>query len=249
MNIHSNDGTASFYQSTNFEHVANVITHGLFILPSLLGLVFLIQLASNHHQFLNALLYGFALVALFSVSTTYHCVCYVGTCKRLRDFLHRCDRACIYFFIAASYTPWLTLRDMTPSCWFLHVRWLVWLLAFLGILYQQLYHEKYKWLETAIYIVVGLFPSVVVIHMPVCPGLRELLLGGLSFLVGVVFFKSDGRIPCAHAVWHLFVGLGAMLHYYAVCKYLMGKHNEGQVFTELWIEHYVMLSMSVTYLF
>lgn len=45
-------------------------------------------------------------------------------------------------------------------------------------------------------------------------------VGGLIYVVGVVFFKSDGRIPCAHAIWHMFVAAAAGFHYYAILNYL-----------------------------
>lgn len=51
-------------------------------------------------------------------------------------------------------------------------------------------------------------------------GLPELVAGGLSYCLGMVFFKSDGRIPFAHAIWHLFVAIGAGIHYYAIWRYL-----------------------------
>ncbi|KAL0198786.1 hypothetical protein M9458_007326, partial [Cirrhinus mrigala] len=51
-------------------------------------------------------------------------------------------------------------------------------------------------------------------------GLYELAFGGLVYCLGVVFFKSDGVIPFAHAIWHVFVALAAAIHYYAIWKYL-----------------------------
>lgn len=51
-------------------------------------------------------------------------------------------------------------------------------------------------------------------------GLLELVFGGFFYCLGMVFFKSDGRIPFAHAIWHLFVAIGAGIHYYAIWRYL-----------------------------
>jgi len=171
------------------------------------------------------LIFGFALVALFSVSTTFHSIFYIGRFRLLKDILHRCDRAVIYIFIAASYTPWLNLKEVAHGSWTSHFGWLVWIMAFLGILYQQLYHERYKWLEITFYIIMGVVPAIAIMQIQEVFGMRELLLGGASYIVGVGFFKSDGFIPCAHAIWHLFVGLGSLYHYFAVCKYLMGQSN------------------------
>jgi monocyte-to-macrophage differentiation protein len=50
--------------------------------------------------------------------------------------------------------------------------------------------------------------------------ITELKLGGLIYVSGLIFFKSDGRIPCAHAIWHLFVAAAAGFHYYAILNHV-----------------------------
>ena len=52
----------------------------------------------------------------------------------------------IYLFIAGSYTPWLQLRHLEGGT--VELRWAVWLLALSGIIYQQLFHEQYKGINT-----------------------------------------------------------------------------------------------------
>lgn len=43
------------------------------------------------------------------------------------------------------------------------MRYLVWVMAIIGILYQQVFHEQYKMLEIVLYLVMGVGPSVAVI--------------------------------------------------------------------------------------
>ncbi|KAF5285881.1 hypothetical protein FQA39_LY04342 [Lamprigera yunnana] len=136
-----------------------------------------------------------------------------------KDALHRCDRAMIYIFIAGSYFPWLTLQPLPSNCWASSMKWLIWLLAALGILYQQAFHEKYKMLETLCYIFMGLFPFPFITQHEFL-GQTELKIGGMVYGLGVIFFKMDGSIPCAHAIWHLFVVMAAAVHYFAVLNYL-----------------------------
>lgn len=92
----------------------------------------------------------------------------------MKDALHRCDRAMIYIFIAASYFPWLNIEYFSDNDLF-SMRYVVWIMAIMGILYQQIFHEKYKMLETIFYIVMGIGPSVAILN--VVSKMFELLLG------------------------------------------------------------------------
>ncbi|XP_031353187.1 monocyte to macrophage differentiation factor 2 isoform X3 [Photinus pyralis] len=146
------------YRPTEVEHIANVITHGIWIAPSIWATLELLYRSHNGAQFFSGLVYGAALIFLFCVSTCFHCVFYRHKHGHLKDVLHRCDRAMIYIFIAGSYFPWLTLQSLPSNCWASSMKWLVWLLAALGIVYQQVFHEKYKMLETICYVIMGIFP-------------------------------------------------------------------------------------------
>ncbi|KAG8040603.1 hypothetical protein G9C98_002599 [Cotesia typhae] len=217
MNPRADATTA--YVPTYIEHLANIITHGIWIVPALLGATELISRSTNWTQLTSAWVYGVALLLLFVISTTFHCVHYRNH-RQLKDMLHRCDRAMIYVFIAATYFPWLMVEDFPDNDIIPTMRYLVWIMAILGILYQQVFHEKYKMLDTIFYLVMGVGPSIAVITVNKFDNIRELKTGGFIYIVGILFFKSDGRIPCAHAIWHVFVTVAAGFHYYAILNHL-----------------------------
>jgi monocyte-to-macrophage differentiation protein len=217
------------YVPTEGEHIANMVTHGMWILPSIAGLIWMLHLSSGYVQHVVAILYGLCMFALFTISTTFHALAYFSDpCSKLRNFFHLGDRAVIYLFIAASYTPWLTLKEYSQySAWASIMLSLVWLAAFLGIIYQYTFHERYKWLEIVFYLSLGVAPSIVVLEMKDSTGVHEMAVGGIIYISGVIFFKCDGIIPFAHAIWHCFVFLGALFHFRAVCLYLLGSQSDG----------------------
>ncbi|KAK7456519.1 hypothetical protein BaRGS_00039375 [Batillaria attramentaria] len=212
------------YEPTDVEHIANIITHGAWVLPSAGALIFMVYLATSDLHLAVAVIYGLALIALFSVSTAFHVVSYTGWLKDWKFFFHMGDRAIIYIFIASSYTPWLLLKEFHN--WAEEVLYIVWFLAVSGIIYQYVFHERYKKLEIILYLITGICPAVVILDVKDSAGLYELALGGITYVLGVVFFKCDGVIPFAHAIWHCFVFVGALFHFYAICVHLLGAFEE-----------------------
>ncbi|XP_042777015.1 monocyte to macrophage differentiation factor 2 isoform X2 [Panthera onca] len=207
------------YQPTEYEHAANCATHALWIIPSILGSSNLYFLSDDDWETISAWIYGLGLCGLFVVSTVFHTISWKKRHLRMVErCLHMFDRMVIYFFIAASYAPWLNLRELGP--WASHMRWLVWIMASVGTVYVFFFHERYKLVELLCYVIMGFFPALVILSMPNTEGIWELMTGGVFYCLGMVFFKSDGRIPFAHAIWHLFVAFGAGTHYYAIWRYL-----------------------------
>lgn len=54
------------------------------------------------------------------------------------------------------------------------------------------------------------------------------------YVLGLVFFKSDGRIPCAHAIWHLFVAAAAGFHYYAILSHVFPETDLTNIPGNIW---------------
>jgi hemolysin III len=51
-------------------------------------------------------------------------------------------------------------------------------------------------------------------------GLKLLLAGGLCYTGGLLFY-GIARIPYHHAIWHLWVVAGSLLHYLAIWYYVI----------------------------
>ncbi|CAO2630407.1 Monocyte to macrophage differentiation factor 2 [Lemmus lemmus] len=129
------------YQPTEYEHAANCATHAFWIIPSILGSSNLYFLSDDDWETISAWIYGLGLCGLFVVSTIFHTVSWKKSHLRMVEHcLHMIDRMVIYFFIAASYAPWLNLRELGP--WASHMRWLVWIMASVGTIYVFFFHER-----------------------------------------------------------------------------------------------------------
>ena len=84
-------------------------------------------------------------------------------------------------------------------------------------------------------------------------GVAELKQGGAIYLIGVVFFKLDGRLPLAHAIWHLHVVIASMIHYWAVVEYLIpgieGRFQKN-IFQQLFfVQQIFLLRLAISSLF
>jgi monocyte-to-macrophage differentiation protein len=88
--------TNEAYIPTPVEHVANVATHGIWIVPSLIGSMELLRRSTTWAQHVSAYVYGTSLILLFGVSTIFHTVHYYNH--------NRCDYL-ISFSLPISDSP------------------------------------------------------------------------------------------------------------------------------------------------
>ncbi|XP_066914723.1 monocyte to macrophage differentiation factor-like [Clytia hemisphaerica] len=206
------------YNPTDVEQKANIITHGINIPFAVVAVYFMVIKSKDNLDLVCTLVYGTSLLMLFTVSTLFHVISLLPKWResRLRKIFHLCDRFSIYIFISASYMPWLLLQRTIPNAH--DIVTLLWSIAAMGIVYSLVMHEKYKMLETAIYLCQGFGPAIFLIKHA-STSLFELALGGLLYVIGVIFFKSDGHLPFAHAIWHILGSIAAWVHHYGIWMY------------------------------
>jgi hemolysin III len=202
------------------EAIANSLTHGIGALLAVAGLVVLAVAASRRGSvaaLVGCVVFGAALVLLYTSSTLYHSLGHVHA--RARAVLRALDHSAIFLLIAGTYTPFTLVSLRGPWGWSLFA--VVWGLAAAGIALRLALRRRPTGLFVALYLAMGWCVVVAVkpLLAAVAPGgIALLVAGGLAYSVGVVFYAS--KRPYPHAVWHVFVLAGSACHYAAVLRYV-----------------------------
>jgi hemolysin III len=197
----------------------NSITHLLGSVLSFIGLIFLVvraALAGDPWKIVSFSIFGATLVALYTSSALYHSI--QGASKKI---FQKIDHSAIYLLIAGSYTPFtlVTLRGV----WGWSLFGVVWGLAIIGILQDLLFAKRRGVLSVAIYLLMGWIAMVAfrpLSHALPGAGMTWLVIGGLFYTVGIVFYALDKKIVHSHGIWHLFVLAGSVCHYCTIFLYV-----------------------------
>lgn len=197
----------------------NSITHLVGSVLALCGASVAITLAAQRGGFgrITAVaIYGAMLLVLYLSSTLYHSL--KGKPKRV---FHVFDHCAIYLLIAGTYTPFTLVTLRGAWGWTLFA--IVWLLAIAGVLKDTLLHGRYRAISVVLYVLMGWL--IVAAFAPLQralppPALVLLMIGGVIYTVGIVFFALSKKVAHMHGVWHLFVLAGSVFHYVAVVRYV-----------------------------
>lgn len=98
----------------------------------------------------------------------------------------------------------------------------IWGMALIGIVLDALPRRGARIVPFFIYFVMGWLVLVALDPLLAAlprAGFYWLLVGGVLYTSGIVFFALDRRYPWAHGVWHLFVLGGSVSHYVAILRY------------------------------
>ncbi len=197
------------------EEFWNVITHGLGLLLSIVGLIVLIIVSSINLSTMHIIaysIYGVSLVVLYAASTAYH----MSKKEKIRLRLNVFDHSAIYVLIAGTYTPiaLITLHGIVG--WSLLA--VIWGLAIVGIVLKLFFTGRFDRLSTLIYVFMGWLAVIAIkplIENMSMPGLIWLMIGGLFYTIGAVFYLRNS-LKFNHVIFHVFVLLGSISHFICI---------------------------------
>jgi hemolysin III len=205
------------------EEIAHTSTHGLGVVLSIVGLTVLVARAALYGDALHVVavsVFGATLVLMYTASTLYHSIP-ATSLPRTKRVLRVIDHSLIYFLIAGTYTPFTLVTLQGPWGWGLFA--FTWGLALAGVGFKIFATGKFERLSLAIYLGMGWCAVVAVeplLRNLEIGGLILMLAGGLTYSGGVAFYAWE-RLRYHHAIWHLFVLGGSVLHFFAVLFYVV----------------------------
>ncbi len=196
------------------EEFFHVITHGVAFVLTIISALFLFYYSSSNPlgQLLGILVFVFSMAGVFLSSTLYH----LSREVKIRSCLQKVDHMCIYLLIAGTNTP-IAIRYLDSFYVFFYLV-LIWLVALSGIIAKLYYYSFFERYDLGYYVAMGLLGGGLVLfvyHRMSVGVLCGLVLGGLSYLIGVFFYRKK-QMPYHHVIWHLWVIGGGAFHYWAV---------------------------------
>ncbi len=193
------------------ELIANSISHGIGVLLSIAGLIILLIHANGTLEMISAIVFGISMILLYLSSTLFHS--FPEKMKRVFAVFQRFDHSSIFILITGTYTPFLILVVDNTKGYILLA--MLWLITIIGIVFKSIWIKKFKTIHLIIYLLMGWSGILVyndfmlnIIHFD------YVLLGGISYTIGVAFYIS--KFKYSHFVWHLFVIFGTFMHFLAI---------------------------------
>lgn len=202
------------------EERVNISSHAIGLLLSIAALVLLMIHASANGDVWHIVsfsIFGASLIILFAASTIYHSTRDPDSRARLRVV----DHASIYILIAGTYTPFTLVTLSGPIGW--TIFGISWGMALSGIVLKLFFTGRYELVSTFMYVFMGwiiVFAISPLIDNLSSDGLSWLVAGGIAYTMGAILYGIK-KIKFNHAIFHVFVLIGAFCHFVAVYFYVL----------------------------
>ena len=198
-------------QYTIGEEIVNSITHGLGAILSIAGLVVLIVFAAlygDSWHIVSFSIFGGTLVVLYLASTLYHSF----SKPSVKKVFKKLDHSAIFLLIAGTYTPFVLVS--LRGAWGWSIFGVIWSLAIFGIVTKFSNISRFRKASVVVYLFMGWLGLIAfkeILNGVPLLSLKLLVIGGLSYTGGVIFYcwKKLG-------IWHVSVLCGSVAHYFSI---------------------------------
>lgn len=200
--------------------LGNCITHAFGAVLSVAATVMLLLKAHDLRHIISAVIYGFALIAVYTVSATYHGL-KPGEAKRIARLI---DHSTVPILIAGTATPCALVVLYEISIGHsLVVLILAWFCTLFGLFSKLFFFEKLKSVTVAVYIISCI--AMVLSAIPVIGeingnGFKGIVLGNAAYLIGAVFCGLGRKREALHIVFHVFVLIAGAIHFFVIYYYM-----------------------------
>ena len=203
------------------EELINSISHGFGAVLGIVAVVLcVIKSIGSAMAVVCSAIYGGSMIILYMMSTMYHAL----KRNRAKKVFRVIDHCSVYLLIAGTYTPYTLVGLGGAIGWVLFG--IVWAAAIVGITLNAVSLSKFKIFSMITYIAAG---WVIVIAMKplidsiAFTGVLYLLLGGLAYTLGAVLYMVSKKknLKYGHSVFHIFVLLGSLLHFFSIYFYVI----------------------------
>ncbi len=205
------------------EEIANAVSHGVMALFGIVAMILLIIKADTTLGIVAAILFGFGMINLYTMSTIYHAMFHPVA----KNVFRRFDHLSIYLLIGGSFAPPLLLLPELQKPFIgqiglgLFIFIIQWILIIIGVVLKSIWVNKYVALHTIVFLILG-WSSLVFIHQLFLfssTAFWLLLSGGIAYSLGVIFFALP-KVKYFHFIWHIFCILGTVFMFFAYYNYL-----------------------------
>ncbi len=198
--------------------------HGSAAAAGLVGTVFLLFHAPNWPTRFAVLVFGVAVMALYTTSSLYHSIPWR---ERWHKRMQRMDHSMIYVLIAGTYTPVAAIVLDSPWNWI--VLTMVWGITLGGVIQKGLFPKVPGWISVMMSTILGwlgvffFWPMIQRLGwMPV----GIVLAGGVMYTIGMVFLVTNRprlwpRVFSYHEAFHVLTVTATSLHFLVIWRYVV----------------------------
>ena len=211
---------------TKGEEIFNMVSH---IVGGALGIsaliVTLILSISKHSGIVifSSIIYSLSMLTLYTMSSIYHGLS--SKLKKAKNVFRKFDYISIFLLIAGSYTIFLLtiLRPADPkAAWILFG--IIWSATVLGTILNAINVKKFIVLSNIAFIIMGwsiLWKVKVIKELMHPTGFLFLVLGGIAYTLGVIFYIVGKKVKYMHSIFHLFIVAGSIFHFISIVGYVL----------------------------